>query len=88
MHWKRMDMRTREGHPEPGELVALRLMTNKGNDPFYRHERYDIGKFALDARDAKSKKLWWYGTRGSEAPASMNKHSEIWWCPVAQFDGI
>jgi len=84
--WKRLDLRSKEASPRPGELVALRMMPNNGRATFYSSERYDIGYFKADERCGK--KLWLHGSRGTDDPARLKQHYDIWWCPVAPFDGI
>lgn len=84
--WKRLDLRKAESRPRVGQLVALRMEPNNGRATFYKSERYDIGSFREDER-SKSKKLWWYGNHGNSDPSGLKKHYDIWWCPVAEFDG-
>ena len=83
--WKRLDLRKMDSRPKSGQLVALRMAHNPAI-PF-GDERFDIGYFKEDER-SKSKKLWWYGNHGNSDPSGMKKHYDIWWCPVAPFDGF
>lgn len=85
--WKRLDLRKKEASPRPGELVALRMTPSNGRATFYSSERYDIGYFKPDERST-SKKLWWHGNRGTDDMVWLKKHYDIWWCPVAAYDGI
>ena len=85
--WKRLDLTTKPGHPGPDELVALRLVRKTGLF-CGTGERYQIGYLQPDPRST-SKKLWWHeGNWGSDDPARLKQHYDIWWCPVAPFDGI
>lgn len=85
--WKRLDLIYKMGHPEPGELVAIRLVPKSG-PASGSGDRYEIGCFQPDPRSG-SKKLWWHNGRwGSDDPANLKKRYDIWWCPVAAFDGI
>lgn len=87
LKWKRLDLRKKEASPNPGELVALRMSPSNGHAKFYSSERYDIGCFKTDERST-SKKPWWHGCRGTDDPTRLKKHYDIWWCPVAEFDGF
>lgn len=84
--WKRLDMSREGGHPEQGELTALRMVPSNGRATYYASERYDIGMFWRDERSS-SRKLWWHSTRGVDSIPRLKKHYDIWWCPVAEFDG-
>lgn len=79
--WKRLDLRDKNLPLE--KLIALRLAPKNGKSFLYSSERYDIGKFGL--HDGKK---WWRGSRGTEGPAKLKQHYDIWWCAVAEFDGI
>lgn len=84
-NWKRLDMRRKDLRPEVGALTALRMTPNNGRATFYRSERYDIGY--LEADDG-GRKLWWHSTCGTSDFKRWKQHYDIWWCPVAEFDGI
>lgn len=85
-NWKKLDLTARYGHPEPEELVALR-MGPKTELFCGSGERYEIGHLRPDPR-SKSRKLWWdTGHFGGEDPVRMKKRYDIWWCPVPKYDG-
>ncbi|WP_294854312.1 hypothetical protein [uncultured Oscillibacter sp.] len=84
--WKRLDMSRADGHPEAGCLTALRLIPSRGRTAYLGRVRYDVGTFKRDER-SDSRKLWWHGDRGVEDVGGMKKHYDIWWLPVAEFDG-
>lgn len=85
MHWRRLDMRRKDAMPPIGSLAALRMTPTNGRSTFYHEERYDIGRFKTEE---KGRKAWWHGSRGVDNPTRLRKHYDIWWCPVAEFDGI
>lgn len=84
--WKRLDMSRADGHPEAGQLTAFRMIPSNGRATYYAKERYDIGTFWRDER-SNSRKLWWHGSQGANDIARLKKHYDIWWLPVAEFDG-
>lgn len=84
--WKRLDLISLYGHPEAGQLVALRMLPNNGSATFYKDAKYDIGEFQTATE--KGRKLWWCGTCGTQDPVRMKKHYVIWWCPVHPFDAL
>jgi|WetSurMetagenome_2_1015567.scaffolds.fasta_scaffold747628_2 hypothetical protein len=83
--WKRLDLRKIDLHPNVDMLVALRMVPSNARAKYYSSEKYEIGHFGLD-RDGK--KLWWHHNTGTEDPARLKQHYDIWWCYVAPFDVI
>jgi hypothetical protein len=83
--WNCLDLRKKDQRPEINMLVALRMVPSNARSKFYSSEKYEIGHFRLD-RDGK--KLWWHHSHGTEDPARLKQHYDIWWCYVTPFDGI
>ena len=81
--WIRLELNHVNGRPDTDQLVALRMLPNNGSATFYKDAKYDIGSFQTETD--KSRKLWWCGTHGTQDPARMKKHYDIWWCPVQPF---
>ena len=85
--WKRLDLAVKFGHPEPDELTAIRTVPRTGL-VCGSGERFEIGYLQPHPR-SESKKLWWFkGNGGVTDLAQLKKRYDIWWCPVATFDGM
>lgn len=82
--WYRLELNRLDGRPALDQLVALRMLPPNGRATFYKDAKYDIGRFQTETH--MSRKLWWHGTRGTNDPARMKKHYDIWWCPVQPFN--
>lgn len=85
-NWKRLELNRQDGRPNVDQLVALRMLPNNGSATFYKDAKYDIGRFQMETD--KSRKLWWSGCHGTQDPAKMKRHYNIWWCPVQRFDSF
>lgn len=81
--WQQLDLINPCGHPQPGQLTALRLIPSNDRSAFYSREQYDIGTFQADPQTGR--KLWWHGAHGTQDPTRMKKHYTIWWCEVPDF---
>lgn len=81
---KPLDMVRAYGHPEPGQLVVLRMVPSNGSATFYKDARYDVGKFETDT--STGRKLWRHSDHGTRDPVKLKKHYHIWWCPLTPFD--
>jgi hypothetical protein len=85
--WKRLDLTRIDLKPRPDELTAIRIVPKIGY-VFGPAERHEIGYLRPDPRSS-SPKLWWQTDSGNVVdPARMRKKNDIWWCPVAPFDGF
>lgn len=83
--WKRLDLRGKYTAPQAEAITALRMEPKNGKATLYGSARYDIGYLKADSNE---KKLWWHGSRGVDNPVRLKQHYDIWWCQVAEFDGI
>ena len=72
--WRRLDLRSIDGHPREGTLAALCLTDRKTGKIEYR-----IGCFNRKGARAE---LWWEDCQGLHAPANLRKQNNIWWSSV------
>ena len=85
-NWKPLDLIHPDGHPKPGQLVALRLIPSN-EESIFSHAKYDIGEFRPDF-NGTGRKLWWHGTHGCQDPTHMKKRYNIFWCILPHFDAL